>query len=101
MVGGIDLCGGVIPKVHPQFEAGTVKVYRGALTTRQVSPSGSFQYVLPKAQVAIEKVKVNQEFRFFLPPGDYVLDVGAPWIPVGVAVRSGTTTLTEIPGVCL
>lgn len=101
VVGGIDLCGGVIPKVHPQFEAGTVKVFRGSLTTEQASPPGSFQYVLPGVPVAQVKVRVNQEFRFFLPPGDYVLDVGAPWIPVEVAVRSGATSVNDIPGACL
>jgi hypothetical protein len=101
VVGGIDLCGGVIPKVHPQFEAGTVKVFRGSLTTEPASPPGSFQYVLPGVPVAQVKVRVNQEFRFFLSPGDYVLDVGAPWIPVEVAVRSGATSVKDIPGACL
>ena len=101
VVGGIDFCAGVFPKVYPQFVAGTVKVYRGSLTTEPTSPSGSFRYVLPGVMEARTKVRVNQEFRFILPPGEYVLDVGAPWIPVEVAVRPGATSVKDIPGACL
>ncbi len=101
VAGGIDFCAGVLPKVYPRFVAGTVKVFRGSLTTEPTSPSGSFRYVLPGVVVAQTKVRVNQEFRFILPPGEYVLDVGAPWIPVEVAVRPGATSVTDIPGVCL
>ena len=101
VVGGIDFCAGVLPKVYPQFVAGTVKVYRGSLTTEPTSPPGSFRYVLPGVVVAQTKVRVNQEFRFILPPGEYVLEVPAPWIPVEVAVRPGATSVKDIPGVCL
>ena len=101
IVGGIDFCAGVFPKVYPRFVAGTVKVFRGSLTTEPTSPSGSFRYVLPGVMEARTKVRVNQEFRFILPPGEYVLDVGAPWIPVEVAVRPGATSVKDIPGACL
>ena len=101
VVGGIDFCAGVLPKVYPRFVAGTVKVYRGSLTTEPTSPPGSFRYVLPGVVVAQAKVRVNQEFRFILPFGEYVLDVGAPWIPVEVAVRPGARSVKDIPGVCL
>ena len=101
VVGGIDICGGVIPKVHPRFVAGTVRVYRGALSTKPGSSPGSFQYVLPGAQIAEEKVKVNQEFRFFLTPGKYVLDVEAPWDPVSIVVRAGAVSTRDVPGSCL
>lgn len=101
VVGGIDFCAGVFPKVYPQFVAGTVKVYRGSLTTEPTSPSGSFRYVLPGVVVAQTKVGVNQEFRLILPPGEYVLAVPAPWSPVGVTVRPGATSVKDIPGLCL
>jgi hypothetical protein len=101
VVGGIDICGGVIPKVHPRFVAGTVRVYRGALSTKPGSSPGSFQYVLPGAQIAEEKVKVNQEFRFFLTPGKHVLDVEAPWDPVSIVVRAGAVSTRDVPGSCL
>ena len=101
VVGGIDFCAGVFPKVYPRFVAGAVKVFRGSLTTEPTSPSGSFRYVLPGVVVAQTKVRVNQEFRFIVPPGEYVLDVGAPWIPVEVAVRPGATSVKDIPGLCL
>ena len=101
VVGGIAFCAGVLPEVYPRFVAGTVKVYRGSLTTEPTSPPGSFRYVLPGVVVAQTKVRVNQEFRFILPPGEYVLAVPAPWIPVEVAVRPGATSVKDIPGVCL
>lgn len=99
--GGIDFCGGVFPKVYPRFVAGTVEVYRGELAIEQESPPGSFKYIFPGAPITQEKVKVNQEFRFLLPPGQYVLDVPAPWSPVAVVVRAGAVLTKDIPGTCL
>ena len=101
VVGGIDFCGGVFPKAYPRFVAGTVKAYRGELTVKQESPPGSFEYVFPGSPIAQERVKVNEEFRFFLPPGQYVLDVPAPWSPVGVTVQAGVVSTKDISGTCL
>lgn len=101
VVGGIAFCGGVFPKAYPRFVAGAVKVYRGELTVKQESPPGSFEYVFPGAPIAQERVKVNQEFRFFLLPGQYVLDVPAPWIPVAVTVQAGEVSTKDISGECL
>lgn len=101
VLGGIGLCAGVVPKVHPRFVAGTVKVYLGGLETEPAPPSGSFRYVLPGHPVAHEHVRVNQEFRFLLPPGTYVLAVGAPWFPVQVSVHPGQSSWKVIPGGCL
>lgn len=99
--GGIGLCAGVVPKVHPRFVAGTVKVYLGGLETEPAAPSGSFRYVLPAQVVAQAHVRVNQEFRFFLPPGTYVLVVGAPWFPVQVSVHLGQSSWQVISGGCI
>jgi hypothetical protein len=52
-------------------------------------------------EVTRTKVKVNEEVQFVLPPGGYVLDVGASWISVEVAVRPGETSVKDIPGTCL
>ena len=100
VVGGIGFCGGVVPKVHPRFVAGTVVVLRGSISSVAASP-GVTRMVLPQAEVASEKVGANQEFRFLLAPGSYILSAGAPWAPVAVTVRSQQTSWHTIPGLCI
>lgn len=101
VVGGIDICGGVIPKVHVRFVAGRVEVFAGPLPVTPDSPPGSVPYPSSSSPLTTVTVGVNQEFRLVLPPGQYVLVVGAPWVPVPVLVRAGTTVRKDIPGECL
>lgn len=61
VVGGILRCYDLATPSHPQFQAGTVDVYRGAVNAAH--------------QVAMtsQAVAPGREYVFVLPPGDYVL----------------------------
>ena len=97
VVGGIDFCAGVLPKVYPRFVAGTGVFLRGSMSSVPVSP-GVTRTLLPQVEVSSEKVGTNQEFRLVLAPGSYVLSAVAPWAPVAVRVRAGETSWRTIPG---
>ena len=100
VMGGIDFCGGVLPKKNPGFVAGTVAVLHG---TTPVIPSPELG-AAPK--VASESVSAHHLFQFALPPGDYVIQVVPPsganfvqWEHVVISV--GKITKQNIPNGCL
>jgi hypothetical protein len=96
LVGGLEPCSGIFLPTLP-FAAGTIVVLRG---TR--SADGA----LPTTIVAAQTVPSGGQFRFSLPPGQYVLvghytepTVIAPW--VSVTVTAATTTTQDIPNRCV
>jgi hypothetical protein len=98
--GGIDFCAGVYPKRYPKFVAGTVKVFPGTLAAPSPITTGSQLFRPSGVPVSQVTVGVNQEFWIALPPGQYVLEVGDPWLPVGVSIVPGATAREDIPGSC-
>jgi len=105
VTGGIDACFGVPPKKKPGFVAGTVVVFGGSVT--QVPVPGGDKYLLPSDMVMTRSVEAHQTYRFFLPPGKYVL-VGhyagsmigglQPWI--AATVVAGKNLVQNIPNEC-
>lgn len=100
VMGGIDFCGGVLPKKNPGFVAGTVAVLHGTTPFIPSPQLGS----APK--VASESVSAHHLFQFALPPGDYVIQVVPPsgdnfvqWEHVVVSV--GKITKQNIPNGCI
>jgi hypothetical protein len=73
VVGGIEPCVGIsLAPVH--FVSGTVVALRGSQTTVEIA-SGEYKPILPHTEVARQTVRSRQEYRFALPPGNYVLHV--------------------------
>jgi len=105
VTGGIDACFGVPPKKKPGFVAGTVVVFGGSVT--QVPVPGGDKYLLPSDMVMTRSVEAHQTYRFFLPPGKYVLvghyagsKIGdlQPW--VGATVLAGKNLVQNISNEC-
>ncbi len=93
--GGILRCYDLATPPVPQFQAGTVDVYRGA------------QYSAHDLAVTSQVVDLGGEYVFVLPPGDYVIvpDVPATNLPPPspqVTVASGRITTQDLQyGPCI
>jgi hypothetical protein len=104
VVGGIQPCYGIAPQTPPGYAAGTVVVLRGVTTLKTAGP-GVQQTVFPTETVTTALVRKDEQYRFSLPPGQYVLVAHleaasvVPW--VSVSVTAGQTTHEDIPNMCL
>jgi hypothetical protein len=93
--GGILRCYDLATPPVPQFQAGTVAVYRGA------------QYSAHQVAVTSQVVDLGGEYVFVLPPGDYVLVPDDPTTNIPppapqVTVASGRITMQDLQyGPCI
>lgn len=110
--GGVEFCSALPPQLvnggrHPTYVGGTVLALRGMPS---YSYSGGSELVtLPTSVAASTDVADDQEFRFVLDPGRYVLEarMGGPIEPpdamgpfTSVTVKPGVTVFAPIPNHC-
>lgn len=102
VTGFIEPCVGIA--LHrPPYAAGTVTALRGVERLRPIRP-GEQQVVLPTDVIARQHVAQNQQYRFELSPGRYVLaatyDNGGGRTFIDVNVRAGVRMHTNLPSFC-
>jgi uncharacterized membrane protein len=96
--GGIIPCSGLDLPNGPHYSAGAVTVLKGRVTWR-TTPQGNVQDVLPTGVVAQQSVATNENYRFVLNPGSYVLQAGISY--TSVTLQPGVDVNLDVPNMCI
>jgi hypothetical protein len=102
VIGHIDACSG-LPQAA-RYVAGSIVALLGVIST-QPAGNGENRTVLPPDEVGHQRVSTGGEYRFALPPGNYVIDLphydgGNVGSFVSVVIHAGATVDADLPNTC-